>query len=261
MKNVMKYKKIFVLGGTTEGRKISQYLVSQEIEVWLSVATDYGKALMDETQGIHLLEERLDEEAMVRLLNREKFDCVIDATHPYAQIVTQNIKSACRQTDVCYKRLLREGSIKEDGLIYFKTIKEMIPFLNKTTGSILLTTGSKDLEAFRALENYEERLYVRMLPMSETLKTATQMGYKMSHFICMQGPFSYEMNVALLKHVQASYMITKDSGDIGGVKDKIEAARTLGVQVLCLERPTKEEGLSLEALCHWLEEENNENNP
>lgn len=261
MKNAMKYKKIFVLGGTTEGRKIADYLKHRAIEVWLSVATDYGKELMEGTDGIHLIEERLDEEAMIALLDKEKFDCVIDATHPYAQIVTQNIKAACTKTGVCYKRMLRASSEKEDHLIYFKTIEEMIPFLNKTTGNILLTTGSKDLEAFMALENYTERLYVRMLPMAKTLQTAIQMGYKMSHFICMQGPFSYEMNMASLKHVDASYMITKDSGDIGGMKDKVEAARVLGIKVLCLERPTKEEGLSLEELRCWLEEENNENSP
>lgn len=260
MKNAMKYKKILILGGTTEGRVLCEHLKRKSVEVWLSVATQYGKELMQDVQGLHLLQNRLDEAAMIDLLEQEQFGCVIDATHPYAQIVTQNIKVACAKTGILYKRLLRENACKENDdreeqILYFKTLSEIVAYLNATTGNVLLTTGSKDLETFSKLENYQERLYVRMLPMPQTLQEQMAKGFKMSHFVCMQGPFSYEMNVALLKHVQAAYMVTKDSGDIGGVKDKVEAALEVGVKVLCLERPIQEEGMSLEAIYTWLEEE------
>lgn len=250
----MKYKKIFVLGGTTEGRILAEYLIGKNIEVWLSVATDYGKEQMHHMEGIHLIEERLDEGAMVHLLKEKQFDCVLDTTHPYAQLVTQNIKSACEKVGVLYKRIIRTSYGKGEDIHYFNSIAEIVHFLAQTEGNILLTTGSKDLEAFTTLKHYEERLYVRMLPMPKGIESAIDLGYQMSHFICMQGPFSHEMNKALLRHVKAKYLVTKDSGDIGGMQDKVSAAKVLGVEVVCLTRPVKEEGLRLEQIYQWLEE-------
>ncbi|MEG0712943.1 MAG: precorrin-6A/cobalt-precorrin-6A reductase, partial [Niameybacter sp.] len=69
-----------------------------------------------------------------------------------------------------------------------------------------------------------------------------------------QGPFSLEMNTALLKHVQAKYLVTKDAGDLGGMRDKMQAALDLGVEIICLERPIEESGLTLEALYQALQE-------
>lgn len=254
MKNAMKYKRVFVLGGTTEGKELSKWLIEKGIAVWLSVATAYGKEQMQEVKGVHLIEERLDEEAMIKLLAKECFECVIDATHPYAQLVTQNIRVACEKTKTLYKRVIRTGYEKEENIWYFKTVQEIIAFLEDTKGHILLTTGSKDLEAFTALSNYQERLYARMLPMPKIIESALARGYLMSHLICMQGPFSSEMNEALLTHIEAAYLVTKDSGDVGGMEEKVKAALKLGVKVICLERPLQEQGLSLEQLYKWLEE-------
>lgn len=250
----MKYKKVFVLGGTTEGKELSKWLIEKGIVVWLSVATPYGKEQMQEVKGVHLIEERLDEEEMIRLLKEEGFECIIDATHPYAQLVTQNIRSACEKTDSLYKRVIRKCYTKEENVWYFKTVQEIVAFLEDTKGHILLTTGSKDLEAFTALSCYQERLYARMLPMPKIIEAALASGYLMSHLICMQGPFSSEMNEAILTHIGATYLVTKDSGDLGGMEEKVKAALKLGVKVICLERPLQEDGLSLEALYRWLEE-------
>lgn len=254
MRSVMKYKKIFILGGTTEGRILAEYLIGKDVEVWLSVATDYGKEQMHHTEGIYLIEERLDERAMLQLLKEKQFDCVLDATHPYAQLVTQNIKSACEKVGVLYKRIIRESYDKEEGIYYFDNVAEIVHFLSQVEGDVLLTTGSKDLASFTLLNHYEQRLYVRMLPMPKGIEIAISLGYQMSHLICMQGPFSYEMNKALLRHVKAKYLVTKDSGDIGGMQDKVRAAKALGVEVICLTRPVKEEGLRLEQIYQWLEE-------
>jgi precorrin-6x reductase len=71
----------------------------------------------------------------------------------------------------------------------------------------------------------------------------------------MQGPFSQEMNTATLRQINAKYMVTKDSGKVGGFTEKIAAAHEAGAQLLVISRPTQEEGETLEELLRQLLEE------
>ena len=64
---------------------------------------------------------------------------------------------------------------------------------------MLLTTGSKELKAFTALPDFEKRLYARVLSTPEVATMAASLGFVGKHLICMQGPFSKELNTAMLK--------------------------------------------------------------
>lgn len=255
MKNVMKYKNIFVLGGTTEGREIVKFLEGYNIPTTVSVATDYGQELLKEwwdKKSISILQQRLDEEGFRKLFEEKGFDLVVDASHPYAKEATINCKKACSKLALSYKRIVRK-SIKGD-CIDFNTVEEIVDYLEETTGNILLTTGSKDLDHYIKLSHFRERIYIRMLPMPKVVERYIDKGYLMSHFICMQGPFSRKLNEATLEHIQAKYLVTKDSGEIGGTDEKLEAAHKLGITVLCLKRPTEDEGITLETFYKELEE-------
>ena len=99
--------KICIFGGTTEGRKLVEFLSGQEIEVYTSVATDYGETLIAPAENVTVSVARLTAEGMAALFREQNFDCVVDATHPYAPVVTDNILAACREVGVDYIRLLR----------------------------------------------------------------------------------------------------------------------------------------------------------
>ena len=83
-------------------------------------------------------------------------DYVIDATHPYAKEVTKNLKSACEVMQVPYLRLVR-GSEETKESICVENMDEAIKYLEKTEGNILVTTGSKELESYTRLTDYESR--------------------------------------------------------------------------------------------------------
>ena len=53
----------------------------------------------------------------------------------------------------------------------------------------------------------------------------------------MQGPFTKELNAALLHQFHIDYMVTKDGGAAGGFAEKAEAAARCGVQRIVLRRP------------------------
>jgi precorrin-2 dehydrogenase/sirohydrochlorin ferrochelatase/precorrin-6A/cobalt-precorrin-6A reductase len=119
--------------------------------------------------------------------------------------------------------------------------------LDGTTGRALLTTGSKELAAFTAARGFAERFYARVLPSAEIVRHCRELGFPGGRLICMQGPFSREMNAATLRMTGAEYLVTKDTGARGGLPEKLEAAAELGVTVVLISRPATETGLTLEA--------------
>lgn len=247
----------WIIAGTTEGRKLVEVLGLTEAVIYVSLATDYGLAMLEEPsklKNVHPSSGRLTRGEMIAFLKSKKPDCVIDTTHPYARKVTRDLKSACQETGITYHRILRPPSPKED-LIYVSNIQEAAAMCSQMEGKIFLTCGSKDIEAFTQIDNFKDRVIVRILPSEESLNKCLHLGFKYKQIICMQGSFSEELNMAMLNETGASILVTKDSGDIGGFPEKITAARKLGVTVIVIGRPVKEEGLSFTQITHKLEED------
>ena len=217
--------KLCVFAGTTEGRRLVELLADAPVEVTACVATEYGEALLTPRDRLTVSHRRLTEEEMEALLARERFDLVVDATHPYAAEVTENIARACRGAGVEYLRLLREADALPEGAVYFPDTEAAVNWLAGTEGNILLTTGSKELAKYAALPGFARRVCARVLPMEASLSACRAAGLGPDRIIAMQGPFSREMNAALLEAVSAKYLVTKDTGGTGGFGEKAAAAR------------------------------------
>ena len=237
--------KLCVFAGTTEGRELVEFLCGQEVSVTACVATEYGETLLIPRENLTISAQRLTREEMEALFSRENFDMVIDATHPYASVVTENIASACEKAGVTYQRLLRTGCKAGEDAVFVPDIPAAVDYLNGTEGTILLTTGSKELAKYAFLANFADRVYARVLPMEESLRLCQSAGLKPAHILAMQGPFSVDMNVAMLKSVGAKYLVTKDSGTAGGFDEKVTAARAAGATLVVIGRPPQREGLTL----------------
>lgn len=193
---------------------------------------------------------------------------VIDATHPYAAVVSENILTACAAAGVRCIRVEREDSgagehgiesaqkafpEREDtgaggkasasegaAFHWVESIEEAAAWLAGESAqrpNILITTGSKELAPYTQIPDFAARCYVRALPTVEALEKCQALGFRRDHLILMQGPFSEEMNVAQLRYADAGYLVTKASGETGGFPEKCEAALALGVEVICVGRP------------------------
>ena len=245
--------KICIFGGTTEGRKLAEFLSGQPCDVTVCVATDYGQTLLPEGEHVSVSARRLPVGEIVSLLTEHRFDLVIDATHPYAQSITKSIARACRETETLRWRLLRSASGVSPEHTYVETVSDAAAFLSETEGNILLTTGSKELAGFSQLPGFSERVWARVLPLQSSLDACAQAGLPASHIFAMQGPFSEAMNAAMLRTIGAQYLVTKDGGTPGGFEEKESAAKSAGARLVVIGRPPEEEGLSLSktisALC------------
>ena len=231
-------KKVLVFAGTTEGRELAELLADSNIKCSVCVATDYALELMnDKRLDVHC--GRLTEEEMEVLMRNGKFDVVVDATHPYAQIVSQNVRQAADKESISLIRLRRSTESAEEGFVSFKTHEECSAWLSLQTGNILLTTGSKDLGSYAKNETIKNHLFVRVLPGEESIRLCTANGITGRQIIAMQGPFSAQMNECILREYSIDWMVTKISGHAGGFEEKVEAAKKAGVGVCAILPPSE----------------------
>lgn len=255
MQRGIKLKEILIFAGTTEGRKLSECLAEAGIAHTVCVATEYGEIVLKENSFMTVHRGRMDKDQIKGFIQSGKFEAVIDATHPYADIVTENIKAAMNGMHIPYLRLKREMkySQKEDNVFYFESNEACAKALEKMQGNILLTTGSKELEKFCVSEDVKSRLFVRILPGLESLSLCIAQGIKGKQIIALQGPFSIEMNEAMIRQYEISCLVTKQSGASGGYFEKIEAAKRMGISVFAIGHPGKDEGYSFREVCDELE--------
>lgn len=235
-------RRIWIIGGTSEGRGLVKELAQLDMEIYVSVATMYGAKLIEQHSNVKVLPERMDLAAMQAFLTEHQPDCVIDATHPYATVVTQTVKEACALSGTEYLRLVRPAEAGYGSAVVVHDFAEAAEVLSHTEGKIFLTTGSKNLPDFTAVPDYSERIALRILPMQDSLAKAVELGYKPANIVCMQGPFEEDLNIAMIKHFNAKYLVTKDSGKAGGFEEKIAAAHEAGAELVIIARSENEHG-------------------
>ncbi|MBQ4370415.1 MAG: precorrin-6A reductase [Oscillospiraceae bacterium] len=238
---------VILFAGTTEGKIMAEACKDQPVQLHVCVATEYGATRIEEADNINIHAGRKDQAQMERLISETGARLIFDATHPYATEVTATIKKACETTGAEYVRLLRaEEHEGTEHCIFVKDTQEAADYIDSVPGNVLLTVGSKELEGYTKIKDYKTRLFARILPLPQGVEQAAALGFQGKNLICMQGPFTEEINAAMLKMLDISYLVTKDTGSAGGFPEKLAAARSCGAKVIVVSRPSQEEGLSLE---------------
>ena len=257
---------ILIFGGTTEGRVLSKKLAEKKKakdSITVCVASDYGEKMMNNIPvNIHV--GRLDKDQMIQFIEDGNYETIIDATHPFATEVTENIKASCKECDRRYIRLKRDeekvSGQESDNILYCNSCidtAEKLETLTKDSSdagnklriltrdsidaeekrkNVLLTTGSKELQCF--VDSVDvKKLYVRVIPSDESINKALSSGISEDHIIAMMGPFSEETNIEHIQKYEIKYLVTKESGSGSGFHNKISAASKEGVTVLVIRRP------------------------
>jgi precorrin-6A/cobalt-precorrin-6A reductase len=246
--------RVLVFGGTGETHELASRLLGltdsagSPLAVTMSVASDYGRSVLPpDGERFDVLCGPMLPHEIERRLAEGRYLAVIDATHPYATHVTGSIAGAAEATGTPCLRLARDESDLE-GCKLVDDADEATALLADTEGNVLLTTGVKDLDRYTGLRDFDERLYPRVLPSVESVGRCIELGYQRSRIIAMQGPFSRELNEAIIRQFHIEHLVTKDGGAAGGFPEKVAAARACGVDVIVIRRPVSETGLSMDEL-------------
>lgn len=238
---------IWIISGTQDGREIGAELADREMakpkesrrEILMTVVSQYGKVLAAH-EGLDIEVGRFKKEDMVRVIREKGVTLILDASHPYAAIVSETALAACRETGIDYVRYERaEIPLPDyDKLYHAKDEFEAAKLAGRLGKSILLTTGSKTLPVFvhePALQ--DKTIWARVLPVSNVIKMCEDLGMRAKNILAIQGPFSYEMNLAMIHDYHCDVMVTKNSGLIGGSDTKLKAAMDSGISVIVIDKP------------------------
>lgn len=253
-------RRLLVFAGTSEGRKLATFLAERGLSrlADFSVATAYGKELLDAVPGIAVLNGRLDAAKMAALMQSGNYGLIVDTTHPFAVDVSANIAKSAAAAGLPRIRIVRSAAedrreigeerqkTAADRIVTVAGFTEAAAVLDKSDEPFLLATGSKALADFAHIRNFAERATVRVLPYIRSIEACLAAGVKSGRIIGMQGPFTEEMNLATMRMYGLETVVTKSTGKSGGFEEKLKLAEA-GYRVIVITRPTQENGIGLNA--------------
>ena len=229
---------ILLLGGTSESAPLATALAQAGYQVLVSTATDIALDVGSHP-NIHRRAGKLDRTAMIELLQRQNILAILDATHPYAAHVQATAQNVADNISVPYFRWLRPATAFDGQDVLQAVDHDHAARLACAFGRpVLLTTGSRNLKPY-VLEasRGEVSLIVRVLDHPQSVEACRAAGIDDSFIVCGRGPFSKEENLALIRKFDIGVLVTKDGGDSGGIKAKLEAAESEGCRVVIVQRP------------------------
>jgi precorrin-6A/cobalt-precorrin-6A reductase len=236
---------ILIMAGTSDARELALQIHGSGYKLLTTVVTDSAAKSM-EAAGLPVLTGRLTAEAIAALVQEKGVRVIVDATHPFAEEASRNAIAAAQAAGVPYIRYERDRLTFEGNplITYADDYVQAAELAAERKGVIMLTTGSKTLAIFtkRLLGLPDTVLVARMLPRKDNMEKCEELGLEQKHIVAMQGPFSKELNKALYEHYGVTLMITKESGKVGAVDEKLESALELGIETIVIGRPAVEYG-------------------
>jgi len=246
--------KLLLLGGTSDGRYLAEQLFSQGINVIYSVAGIVRSPNLEcETVSGGFSQFG----GLGKYIQENKVAAVLNATHPYAEKMSQAAVEACKEQGIPCWRFLRPCWEAQEGDQWqeFSTWEELLPAL-KDKCSIFFNVGQLE-QSFM-----DELIASATVPQKYVLRTAMTPKITMPDsmkWIKAIGPFQLENELAILREHNIDVMVSKNSGG-DSTAAKLEAARECAVPVYMLARkaiaPADETFADLEACAAFVLQQN-----
>lgn len=207
-----------------------------------TTTTEYGSKLAIESGSDDTIAKPLLKDEFITLIETNEFNLLIDATHPYASHITQTTVSLSKLFNITYIRFERPPSnldnVDTSRVHEVTSLDEAGKLIASdfTSGNVLHLAGANTMEAILKYVPVN-RFYARILKVPKSLEKCKLLNVPEEHIIEMKGTSSLEENLKIIEETQASVIITKESGDIGGVINKINAANLKDIGVIMLKRP------------------------
>jgi precorrin-6A/cobalt-precorrin-6A reductase len=233
--------RILILGGTTEARELAQRLAKRtDLDVVVSLA---GRTKSPAPQPVPVRSGGFGGAAgLAEYLRKERIDAVIDATHPYADIISANATAAARQTAVPLIALRRPPwrAVAGDRWSEAVDVADAVRRLGERPRRVFVTLGRGELAP---LTTAPQHFYlIRSVDPVEPPLALPRVGY-----VIDRGPFGEADDRALMRAHAIDAVIAKNSGG-AATYAKIAAARALGIEVVMLLRPAPSDGPAVESV-------------
>ncbi len=226
----------WVFSGTSDGNALANNLADR-FPVVVSAATEHGGALAAGPK-LTVWAGRQGIEARRQALVASSARVLIDATHPYATLMSEQLVGLARELKIPYLRYERASDYQPADGVWRATPQLAAQTAIASGQRIFLATGSKDLATYlQAPGAADKQWFLRLTADPELIERAVALGVPRERICAMQGPFSAAFNEALWRDWQIDCVVTKDSGAAGGYGEKVAAARALGITLVVQGRP------------------------
>lgn len=229
----------FVLG-TGEGREILSLINQYTDDIVVSTATEYGYEIYKDFKAKHFNYKPLNEDEFKDLVKEFNIKVFVDGSHPYASEVSKTLIKVCSDMKIDYIRYERKSYFDDlkdnDNIIFIEEYKDLEEVLEDIEGNVLNTTGSNNALNIESL-NIKNRIIHRILPSPKIISKLMENGISIGDIIAIKGPFGLDINNGIIKEYKIKALITKDSGEEGGMKEKVASALENNVKIIALRRP------------------------
>lgn len=235
---------ILILGGTTEGRLAVQ--VADESGKPFYYSTKGELQHVESRNGIHLT-GAMDVQAMTAFCREKGISCIIDAAHPFAVNLHETIHAVSVQSNIPVIRLERKYPERNSNIIWCTDYADAIEKLNRdNVDRLMALTGVQTISRLKPYWKGHTCLF-RILDREESRKIAMEQGFPAGNLLyypaldqasdSVSRLASFEQERAILKEFMPQAIITKESGESGGFREKTQAAIELGIAVYAVMRP------------------------
>ena len=223
-------KRILILGGTTEAREFAQALAARgDVEATLSLA---GRTAAPLPQSVPVRRGGFGGTAgLIEYMRERQIGVLVDATHPFAAMISAHAWSAASKTNIPMITLSRPpwGAVAGDLWVAVQSVQEAVSALGSEPRHVFLTLGRQELAPFASAPQHH--YWIRSVDPVEPALAVPHAQY-----ILARGPFEEDQERALLQAHAIDVIVAKNSGG-PATYGKIAAARMLGVPVILVRRP------------------------
>ncbi len=220
---------LLILGGTTEATALCKRIDERGLTATVSFA---GRV---ERPARHPVPRRIGGfggvAGLAAYLSAHHITHVIDATHPFAAQMSANAVTACAQTNTPLIALTRApwSAQPDDRWTHVPDIAGAVAALNTEPQRVMLAVGRMHLPEFAP--NLQHFYLLRLVDAPDTAP-----DFPDHQVLVSRGPFTAEDDRALMERYKITQVVSKNAGGTGAYA-KIEAARTLNLPVLMIDRP------------------------
>ncbi len=208
------YKNVWILSGTSDGPVIANRLLELNYSVFASVLTYKAGQAYVENPKLHIITGKLNnKDQIINFINKNKITCVVDATHPFAVIISKNLNNACKEINTPLLLFERKSLVNNtNNFFYINDLKDIKNVDNK---NILLAIGSRFLnDTANYYMNFKANVFTRVLPTYESITKAFGSCIKNSNIAILEPSKNNKciLEKKLCDFWEIDYVLCRESG-------------------------------------------------
>lgn len=224
---------ILILGGTTEGRMAVKTLEEAGQPFFYSTKGDEQEVHLHHGVRLH---GGMDEACMEEFCRQHGVRLLVDAAHPFAEQLHQTVLHVSQQLSIGVIRFERIFPERDrEGIVWCNGYPDAIRKVKEAgITRLLVLTGVQSIGKLKPLWQDGLLCHCRILDRESSRQLARKQGFPDSR-LCYY--HAGEDERLLMRQLQPQAILTKESGLSGGFREKVEAARELGIRIFALCRP------------------------